>query len=73
MRAQAWETVNVPAGQFKALRFTNEIKFTAPRFFTHGFREAGNPMVRTRSGPVGRARKPRKLLRRRFDHHAALQ
>ena len=32
MRAQAWETVTVPAGQFKALRFANEIKFTAPRF-----------------------------------------
>ncbi len=27
MRAQAWETVTVPAGQFKALRFTNLIKF----------------------------------------------
>ncbi len=32
MRAQAWETVSVPAGQFKALRFTNEIKFTHPDF-----------------------------------------
>ncbi len=32
MRAQAWETVTVPAGQFKALRFTNEIKFTHPDF-----------------------------------------
>lgn len=30
MRAQAWETVTVPAGQFKTLRFTNEIKFTHP-------------------------------------------
>jgi hypothetical protein len=27
MKAQAWETVTVPAGQFKALRFTNLIKF----------------------------------------------
>ncbi|HEX3913974.1 MAG TPA: hypothetical protein VHW71_10735 [Steroidobacteraceae bacterium] len=27
MKAQAWETVTVPAGQFKALRFTNYIKF----------------------------------------------
>ena len=32
MRAQAWETVSVPAGQFKALRFTNDIKFTHPDF-----------------------------------------
>ena len=27
MKAQVWETVTVPAGQFKALRFTNYIKF----------------------------------------------
>jgi hypothetical protein len=27
MKALNWETVNVPAGQFKALRFTNYIKF----------------------------------------------
>ena len=27
MKAVAWETVTVPAGQFKALRFTNFIKF----------------------------------------------
>jgi hypothetical protein len=27
MRALAWETVTVPAGQFRALRFTNHIKF----------------------------------------------
>jgi hypothetical protein len=27
MKAQAWETITVPAGQFKALRFTNFIKF----------------------------------------------
>jgi hypothetical protein len=27
MKAQAWETVTVPAGKFKALRFTNYIKF----------------------------------------------
>ncbi|HEY2465259.1 MAG TPA: hypothetical protein VGI32_14470 [Steroidobacteraceae bacterium] len=27
MKAQTWETVSVPAGQFKALRFTNNIKF----------------------------------------------
>ncbi len=27
MKALAWETVTVPAGQFKALRFTNLIKF----------------------------------------------
>lgn len=32
MRAQAWETVTVPAGRFKALRFTNEIKFTHSDF-----------------------------------------
>jgi len=32
MKALAWETVTVPAGQFKALRFTNEIKFTHPDF-----------------------------------------
>jgi hypothetical protein len=32
MWAQAWETVTVPAGPFKALRFTNEIKFTDPDF-----------------------------------------
>jgi hypothetical protein len=32
MRALAWEMVKVPAGQFKALRFTNEIKFTHPDF-----------------------------------------
>lgn len=32
MKAQAWESVTVPAGQFKALRFTNEIKFTHPDF-----------------------------------------
>ena len=42
MRAQAWETVTVPAGRFKALRFTNEIKFTHHRSFTDGFREARN-------------------------------
>jgi hypothetical protein len=27
MKAQVWETITVPAGQFKALRFTNYIKF----------------------------------------------
>jgi len=27
MRAQAWESITVPAGQFKALRFTNLIRF----------------------------------------------
>jgi hypothetical protein len=27
MRAHAWETVSVPAGQFKVLRFTNSISF----------------------------------------------
>lgn len=27
MKALAWETVTVPAGQFKALRFTNHIEF----------------------------------------------
>ncbi len=32
MRAEAWETITVPAGRFKALRFTNEIKFTHPDF-----------------------------------------
>ena len=32
MKAQAWESVTVPAGRFKALRFTNEIKFTATDF-----------------------------------------
>jgi hypothetical protein len=32
MKAIAWETVNVPAGQFKALRFTNFIKFTHSDF-----------------------------------------
>jgi hypothetical protein len=32
MKAQAWEAVTVPAGRFKALRFTNEIKFTATDF-----------------------------------------
>jgi len=29
MKAHAWETVSVPAGQFKALRFTNLIKFAS--------------------------------------------
>jgi hypothetical protein len=33
MKAQAWETVTVPAGRFKALRFTNEIRFTHPDFY----------------------------------------
>jgi hypothetical protein len=32
MKAVAWETVTVPAGQFKALRFTNFIKFTHSDF-----------------------------------------
>ena len=32
MKAQAWETVSVPGGRFKALRFVNEIKFTDPDF-----------------------------------------
>lgn len=32
MKSQGWESVTVPAGQFKALRFTNEIKFTHPDF-----------------------------------------
>jgi len=27
MKAQVWETISVPAGQFRALRFTNYIKF----------------------------------------------
>jgi hypothetical protein len=30
MEAQNWETVTSPAGQFKALRFTNRINFTHP-------------------------------------------
>jgi len=29
MKAHAWETITVPAGQFKALRFTNMINFTS--------------------------------------------
>jgi hypothetical protein len=29
MRSHAWETITVPAGQFKALRFTNMINFTS--------------------------------------------
>jgi hypothetical protein len=29
MKARAWETITVPAGQFKTLRFTNLIKFRA--------------------------------------------
>lgn len=32
MKALAWETISVPAGQFKALRFTNLIKFTHSDF-----------------------------------------
>ncbi len=28
MRARSWESVTVPAGQFKTLRFTNMINFT---------------------------------------------
>ena len=27
MRAHAWETISVPAGQFKVIRFTNSINF----------------------------------------------
>lgn len=29
MKAEAWETVTVPAGQFKALRYINDIRFTS--------------------------------------------
>jgi len=29
MRAEGWETVDVPAGQFKALKYTNLINFTS--------------------------------------------
>jgi hypothetical protein len=32
MKALAWETITVPAGQFKALRFTNLIKFKSTDF-----------------------------------------
>ena len=29
MKAHSWETITVPAGQFKTLRFTNMINFTS--------------------------------------------
>jgi hypothetical protein len=32
MTAHAWETISVPAGQFKVLRFTNMISFTSVDF-----------------------------------------
>ncbi len=73
MRAQAWETVTVPAGPIQGAAVYQRNQIYRPRFFTHGFREARNPMVRTRSGPVGRARKPGNLLPGRFDHRAAIQ
>ncbi len=31
MKAHAWESITVPAGQFKALRFTNSISFGRTR------------------------------------------
>ena len=32
MKAEAWETITVPAGQFKALRFVNAIRFVNSDF-----------------------------------------
>ena len=32
MKAEAWETITVPAGQFKTLRFVNAIRFVNSDF-----------------------------------------